>query len=583
MANISTPPKSSKARGAGLRLAILAGILIALNILGSRFNTSLDLTQERRFTLSKATKALLANMDDVAVVEVYLVADDLPAGFKRLQEAARERLRAFSERSATRIVYTFVDPFEGKTSPDERAAVYQDLARKGIEGVNLQMGGTPQEGYAEKLIFPWATVRYKGRETAVNLLEARQGFSPLAVLNYSEGQLEYKLANAIHRLSRAERPRVAYLAGHGEAFSIRTIDFLTTLAQRYRLDTFDLNEQPYIPTTYDAVVVGGPTIRFEDKEKFKLDQYVMYGGSVLWLVDGVRASLDSLKGNEAFLAQPAELNLDDQLFRYGARINADLIEDVDRNLPIPIVVGAMGGRPQIEPRPWTFFPVMDAGSQHPVVANIGGVAGRFVSSVDTIRNDGVTKTILLESGQYSRVAPAPLRVNLNSLKFRQRRELFNKPYRPAAVLLEGTFQSLFTDRLPPAFLKVLRDSIRRDFRPSTEKAGRMIVVGDGEIHQNEVSREVGVLELGFWEYDRPPQVYANKTFLLACLEFLTDPASPIEARAKQLSLRLLDGDRVEDERSKWQVINIALPLGLVVIFASAYIFFRRRRYATPQK
>lgn len=566
----------------GIRLAILAGILIAVNILASRFHAGLDLTRERRFTLSNATDQLLRNMDDVAVVEVYLVAEDLPAGFKRLAEAVRERLRAFSERSATRIVYQFIDPFEGRTTPDERGQVYQELAGKGIEGVNLQMGATPQEGYTEKIIFPWAIVRYKGREAAVNLLEARQGFSPLAVLNYSEGQLEYKLASTIHRLSRATPPAIAYLAGHGEAFSPKTIDFLRTAALRYRLDTFDITVNPWIPSTYDAVIVGAPTVRFEDKEKFKIDQYAMYGGSVLWLVDAVQASLDSLRGSEVFLANPSDLNLDDQLFRYGARINPDLIEDVDRNAPIPVVVGALGGRPQIEPRPWPFFPVLEEAEQHPIVANAGGVLGRFVSSVDTVGtgDDGIRKTILLESGQYSRVAPAPVRVNLNSLKFQQRRELFNKPYRAAAVLLEGKFKSLFINRLPPQFLQVLRDSVRREFKPVADKDGRMIVIADGDIHQNEISRDIGLLELGSWEYNG--QQYANKVFLMNCLEYLTDPASPLEARAKQLSLRLLDRDRVERERSTWQMVNLAVPLGLVIIFASGYIFFRKRRYASPQ-
>ena len=567
--------------GKAIRLAILAGILIAVNILASRFHYGLDLTRERRFTLSGATTELLRGMDDVAVVEVYLVADDLPAGFKRLADAARERLRAFSERSATRIIYQFVDPFEGKSTPDERAVVYSDLAGKGIEGMNLQVGGTPQEGYSEKIIFPWAIVRYKGREAAVNLLERRQGYSSLAVLNHSEGMLEYKLASTIHRLSKAAPASIAYLAGHGEAFSPKTLDFLITLSQRYRLDTFDITQNPYIPSTYDAVIVGGPTVRFDDKEKFKIDQYVMYGGNVLWLVDAVRASLDSLKGQEVFMANPSELNLDDQLFRYGARINADLIEDVDRNLPIPLVVGAVGGRAQVEPRPWPFFPVLEGPADgHPVVANLGGVAGLFVSSIDTIASEGVKKTILLESGQYSRVAPSPVRVNLNSVKFQQRRELFNKPYRPAAVLLEGNFQSLFTDRLPPSVLQVLRDSIRREFAPASKKPSRMIVVADGDVHQNSISRNLGVLELGLWEYNE--QQYANKIFLLNALEYLTDPVSPLEARSKQLTLRLLDRDRARKERTMWQAINLGVPLGLLLIFASAYIFFRKRRYESPQ-
>jgi len=573
----SSKPSAKTARpgrGAGLRLAILAGILIAVNLLATRFHAGLDLTRERRFTLSPTTAALLRGMTDDAVVDVYLTDEGLPAGFRRLHAATRERLESFRDRSGGRIIFRFVDPFEGKDLA-ERAQVFEKLARRGIEGLNVRDRGEGGES-SEKLVFPYAVVRYRGRETPVNLVEARQGFNPLQTLNYSEGLLEYKFAAAIHKLGQAAPPMVAYLAGHGERFGPQGLDFILSLRQRYTIDTIDLTNTLYIPPIYSAVIIGGPTERFADKEKFKLDQYLMGGGSILLMADAVQASLDSLKGSEVFMATPVDLNLDDQLFRYGLRLNADLIEDADRNLPIPVVVGYAGDRPQIEPRPWTFFPVAEAGSRHPIVANGGGVALRFASSIDTIAQPGITKTILLQSGQYSRVAPAPVRVNLNSMKFGQRRELFNRPYRATAVMVEGEFESLFNNRLPASLLQVLRDSVKRPFAARSTKPGRLVVVGDADVFASAVSPNLGLMELGFWEYDG--QQYANKTFLLNTLEYLTDPGAPLEARAKEQTLRLLDKNRIPQERSTWQIVNLAVPLGLLIVFAAAYVFWRKRRY-----
>ena len=563
--------KTAQNRQAGIRVILLLAVLVCINMLAARFHTGLDLTQEKRFTLSQPTKRLLRNMDEVATVDVLLEGKDFPAGFQRLRESVRERLQSFRDASGGKIVFSFRDPFAGK-SEQERGQVYSQLAAKGANGINIRQSG--DERYTEQIVFPYALVHYKGKDVPVNLLESHIGMAPLEVLNYSEALLEYKMATALAQLERPDKPRIAYIVGQGEPLGYTTYSALATLQGIYHVDTIDLNAGTHIPIVYDAAIICKPTAPFDDKAKFKLDQYVMHGGHLLMLLDAANASMDSLQG-EQFLATGIDLNLDDILFRWGVRVNPDLIEDLQSNR-IPVVVGQVGDQPQIEKHSWFYAPVFTPTSQHPIVRNMDAVMSMYASTIDTVANPEVHKTILLESSQYSRPTMTPARISLSMLRYPPRPELYNKGYRPAAVLLEGKFQSIFQDRLAPDFLRILRDSVHQPYKQVADSAGAIIVVSDGDIFLNGVSRKTGPQEMGYWEFDNLR--YANKSFVLNCLEYLTDRSGLLEARNKDVRLRLLDGGRAKTERNKWQIINIIIPLGLVLLFASAYIFFRKRRY-----
>lgn len=549
----------------------MAAILICVNMLAARFHYGLDLTKEKRFTLSPATKKLLRDMDDVAVITVYLKGS-FPAGFQRLSEATRERLQSFKEHAGGNVVYKYTDPFEGKNE-QEKLVVYQQLASKGIVPTNLQAKNS-DEGYSEKIIFPWALVQYKGREMPVRLLENNMGMNALQDLNYSESVLEYKFANAVNKLSTPGKKDIAYIMGHGETLGPNTFDLLSTLERYYRIDTIDLAGSLRIPKIYSAIIINKPTQPFDDKNKFKIDQYIMNGGRVLWLLDALHTPMDSLARSQQFMAMDYGLNLDDQLFKYGVRINSDLIEDM-QCLPIPITVEGSQPNADMEMRNWIYFPVFVPTSSHPIVKNMDAVFGRFVSSIDTIANPEVRKTILLQSSQYSRNTASPVRISLGMLRFPLKPEMFKKPFRPAAVLLEGKFRSIFENRMHPDFLRVLRDSLKQEFKPHADSAGSMVVIADGDMMENDFTSK-GPMEMGYWRFtgDR----FANKEFLLNCLEYLTDRSGLIEARSKDVRLRLLDAGRVKEEKAKWRVINLGIPIVLVFVFASCYLFFRKRRY-----
>ena len=574
MATNTAKKRKSQQTQAILRLVIMLAILVCINMLASRFHYGLDLTKEKRFTLSPATKKLLRNMKDVAVIDVYLDGKNFPAGFQRLKEATRERLQSLREYGGTKIVFRFSDPIEGKNQ-DEKVAIYTQMAERGMTPINLQVKDDEQD-YSERYVLPWAVVQYNGREMPVRLLENNSTMSSWDNLNYSEALLEYKFANAINKLTKPEKPEIAYIVGNGETIGIHTYDLLSTLPKQYKVDTVDLVNSLYIPNYYKAIIINKPTQPFDDRDKFKIDQYIMNGGKVLWALDMLYAPMDSLRTSQQFITTDYGLNLDDQLFKYGVRVNTDLIEDVQQCLPLPIMVDAGSGQPQMQLRPWIYFPLFIPSSSHPVVKNMDAVMGMFVNSIDTVANPEISKTILLESSKYSRTATSPTRVSLSMLKYPPNPEIFNNPNRPVAVLLEGKFKSVFQNRLHPSFLQVLRDSLKRDFKPEADSAGAMIVIADGDILENDFSQSMGPMEMGYWQYTKDR--FSNKAFVLNCLEYLTEDAGLLEARSKDLKLRLLDTARVKKERTTWQALNIGLPIALVLVFASCYLFFRKRKY-----
>ena len=437
------------------------------------------------------------------------------------------------------------------------------------------MGEGDEGDYSEKIVFPYALVNYKGKSAPVQLIENRSDANRIEALNYAESLLEYKFAGAISRLNRNVPYNIAYIMGHGEALGYQTWSMLRTLERQYKLDTFDMTASTHIPNYYDAVIINKPTDTFSDKEKFKIDQYVMNGGHIIWCVDMLRTYMDSLQRNSQFITTDYSLNLEDILFRYGVRINSDFIEDVQCEV-MPMISGTnSSGQPTFEYPPFIYLPFFTPSSKHPIVNNMDAVLGVFANSIDTIANPEIKKTILLASSKYSRTTPSPVRVNLSMMLHPPRPEDMNKPYQPVAVLMEGKFRSIFQNRLPASTMHML-DSIGQRYKYACDSPTSMIVISDGDIFVNNVSPSTGPMDMGFWKYSKT--MYANKNFMLNCLEYLTDHSGLLEARSKDHRLRLLDEGRVKAERKKWQAVNIGIPIALVLVFASCYLFFRKRRY-----
>ncbi len=560
--------KNKKQKQARIRIVIMAAILICVNILASYLHGGLDLTKEKRFTLSEPTVKLLKNMNEVAVIDVYLKGK-FPAELQRMQEAVRERLRSFKDLAGNRIIYRFIDPIEGKTEQEQKQIVH-DLYQKGIAYMPLNKKNEDEEGYSMKICFPYALVQYNGKEMPVQLLENPPGKTPAEKISFAEANLEYKFANAINTLSRHDDIRIGYIVGNGEPLGLQTLDMLTTIPRIYNLDTIDLKHILHIPIAYNTIIINQPDTAFTGPDKLKIDQYVMRGGHVLWVVNAVKASLDSLMRAPSFVATEYGLDLDDILFKYGVRVNNDLIEDM-QCIPLPRTYN--GGTPELHP--WIYFPKLNPTAEHPIVKNMDFIMSGFSNTIDTIRTPHIKKTVLLQSSKYSRNSRAPVRVSLSTMNYPLKNEMFNKPYLPVAVLLEGKFISAYKGLLAPQYLRVL-DSIKEPFKPVCDTENSMIVVSAGEIFSNGYTAKDGMLPMGYYQYTG--DFFANRDFMLNCLEYLSDHSGILEARSKEIKLRLLDNGRARDEKSTWQMVNVGVPIALVLVFASAYFFFRKRRY-----
>lgn len=562
-----------------MRLAILLVIVVLLNIISHSVYTRLDLTTEKRYTLAKATTNLLRDVDDVVYVQVYLEGK-FPAGFKRLRNATEEMLYEFANVSGGKVQYRFVDPTQGEYAQKEM--LYKSLYDKGLSPTNLQV--KENDGTSQQIIFPGLLMRYRGQEVPVNLLENRPGFAPDQALNISIELLEYKLANGIKKVSQRHSPRIGIVQGHDELDTLHLADIITTLGDlKYDVRTVNLPNTLSVAKRFETLIVAKPSKPFSEQDKFKLDQFVMNGGSILWLLDATDADMDSLKGQPFQMATTRDLNLDDQLFRYGVRFNNDLVQDIQSNV-IPIVVG-QGNPPQTQLLPWPYFPVLSSYSSdpndtrlpkpHTIVRNLDAIATQFISTIDTIKVPDVKKTPLLFSSKYSKAVLTPARIHFAILKEQPDPRNYTKSYLPVSWLLEGKFTSVFKNRLSAETIQTLTDSLG-GYKETSDYA-KMIVVGDGDVIANAIGNDGNPYILGYYPYSQ--QTFANKDFILNCIEYLTDDAQLIETRNKEIKLRMLDKVKVRDQKLMWQIINTAVPVLLIAFFGLVYNFIRRRKYA----
>ena len=410
----------------------------------------------------------------------------------------------------------------------------------------------------------------------VQLPENQIGYSPEQILNNSEILLEYKLSNAIQKLTQYRSPQVAFIQGNNELAAVQTADIRQSLSSlEYEVKDFDLHVSYYIPERIDVVVIAKPRTAFNEKDKYKIDQYIMHGGKVLWLLDGTNASMDSLRNRTGQFAISNELNLDDMLFKYGVRVNSDVVQDINLCNSIPLSVGQMGSAPQFQMFPWYYFPLLVSDNNHAIVRNLDPVASFFASSIDTVKRSAIKKTILLHTTENAKAQLAPTRVHFGILQSKPNPAYYNQPKLPVAVLLEGEFESVYKNRLSPEFLAASDTVANLKFAEKSARS-KMIVIADGDIIRNQVRDDSSAYPLGYYMYTK--QQFANNSFILNCIEYLIDDSGILETRNKEVKLRMLNSVKVQDEKLKWQLINIALPIALIIILGVAFGFYRRKKY-----
>jgi len=567
-----------------IRLIFAMVIILLINIISSFVFTRVDLTAEKRYSLSPATKKLLRNLHDVVFFKVYLEGD-LPPGFRRLSNETREMLdefRAFTDK----IQYEFVNP-SGNPDLKVRNDTYQLLVERGLQPTDLRVNKKGQS--SQLIIFPGTMVSYKGREIPVQLLMAQIGQDPDKVLNNSIQTLEYNLARAIQELIKPIKPRIAFIEGHGELTKLETVDIQNALSDFYDVDRVTINHKinsltirlkadsthDKLVDKYRAIIIAKPTKAFDEKDKFLIDQFIMRGGKVLWLIDPVFASMDSLQKYSATMGISNDVNLEDMLFNYGVRLNTNLVVDLYA-LSIPVTTGKVGNQPQIDFLPWYFFPILTPVLNHPIVNGLNAIKTEFISSLDTVETPNVKKTILLTTSTYSRTLNAPVYIDLEILKKQPEERLFSQGPQAVAVLLEGTFKSGFQFRIPPE----LAGNKDLGFLESSAKPTKMVVVTDGDIIKNQFHFQQGYpLPLGYDQWTR--QTFGNKDFILNVVNYLCDDSGLISVRSRELKLRLLDRTLISKQRLYWQLLNSILPILLIAGFGITKYLLRKKKYERP--
>ena len=545
-------------------------VVIFLTAVSTFLRIRIDLTEDKKFTLSEPTIKVLSGIRDDIFVQVYLEGE-MPIPFKRLKRSVREMLDEFRIVSGRKVDYEFINPAEDKDAR-ERESMFQTLDVKGLNPVNVQ-AGDEEGGSSQKIIFPGMIVNYDGTEVPVNFLKNNQSIPAEQNLLHSIEGLEYEMIQTIATVTSDTIFKVAFIEGQDEIPEIEVADITLNLAKFFTIDRGIIGGKIGILDNYAAVIIAGPEKEFTEKDKFVLDQYIMNGGKVIWLVEEVAVNSDSLVyGETAALYRP--LNIEDQLFRYGARVNPVVIQDIECML-IRLTLMSSGSRQQVVPAPWVYYPLLTPSKSHPVTRNLNKVKGEFTNYIDTVGLDpAITKQVLLSTSAFTRTLSPPFIISLKEAELTPAERDFNQSNLPVAVLLEGVFPSAFRNRITDNLVS------DKSFRVKTESIKtKMIIVADGDIIRNEV-RRVGTSEspypLGQDKYTG--QIFGNRDFLINCINYLVDYNGIMELRSRELKLRLLDKNRIKTERTKWQLINTAGPVLIVFLTGILYGFIRKNIY-----
>lgn len=554
-----------------IQLSLALVIIILVGYLSSLLSFRIDLTSEKRYTLNSTTTEILRTLEDDLYIQVYLDGE-MPTGFKKMRKSVKDMLDEFRVYSDRKIDYEFIDPSE---NPDQevRNDIFMELAKKGLNPTNIQVA-EKDGGTSQKILFPGLILNYSKSEMAVNLLRNNPALSAEQNLNHSIEGLEYELISSIKNISADTVHKIAFVEGHGELDEYRVADMTAELARFYTIDRGVIGGIPGILDDYSAIIIAKPEDRFPEKDKFVIDQYIMNGGKVLWLIDAVRVSWDSLVYSTSTAGIYHPINLEDQLFRYGVRINPLLVRDINSAL-IPVNIALAGDQPEFAPAPWYYFPLIIPPDNLPITRNINPVKLAFVNTLDTVGgNASIEKTFLLRTSKYSSTLSPPCLISLQEVQETPEEQDFSQSFLPVAVLLEGTFESLFKNRLITEYIP----SADFPFKPSSPPT-RMIVVADGDVIKNDVrvsGDRIIPLPLDQDRYTR--QFYGNKDFIFNCINYLIDESNLMELRSRELKLRLLDRSKINQYQVAIQLINTLLPVVFLVLFGLAIRLIRRRRF-----
>lgn len=550
------------------KIAFTILIVLVLNVAGQFAFKRFDLTADKRYTLSETSLDIISKIKEPLYIDVFLEGD-FPGEFKKLQTETQQLLEEFKAENPD-IIFQFVNPLEDE---EQRNATIQSFLERGLTPVNVTVNDKGQQ--TQEVVFPWAVATCGNRSVKVPLLKNMMGASTAEKVVSSVQHLEYAFANAINTVAKEKQKKVVIMNGNGELEDRYIADFIRSVKDNYYIGPFTLDSVAKSPNEtlkylkkYDLAVIAKPKEAFSDEEKQVLDQFIMNGGKTLWLIDQVNMEMDSLYNDTGTnLAFPKDLGLNDMFFKYGLRIRPDLIFDL-QNTPIALATGEQGSATQYKQYPWFYSPMIYPSSNNPIVSNLDGIKFEFASPIELLGND-IKKTVLLHSSQYSKLVGTPAEVSLSIVSSRpEPKEFAGKGNFPVAVLLEGQFHSMYENRVLP-----FKDTTFK----SSGKNNKMIVISDGDVIKNQLDKNFQPLELGYDKWTN--NLYANKEFMMNCVNYLLDDNGLINIRSKEVDLPLLDKQKVGANYTYSQVVTVAVPIVILLLFGVVFTILRKRKYA----
>ena len=557
-----------------IHTAIFLISLVLINWLSSYVYHRFDLTSEKRYSISDNTKKLLRNLDEEITIKVYLDGD-LNSSFYQLKKSVKDILEEFKAYDKHRkLTYEFINPSEVKNNK-ERNEYYAQLESRGLKPIVVH--DTDSEGeMIQKVMFPWAEFS-TARDTSflVNLLKNIPGYGGEENINASIESLEFELTDALRVITAKEIMKIAFIEGHGELPEQNVFDITNSFSRYYQIDRGALGSDASVLDGYKAIIIAGPQEKYSESDKFIIDQYVMKGGKVLWLVDGVsHINMDSLQIRSSAIALPKDINLNDILFRYGVRINANLVQDLQCAY-IPVNLAPIGEKANYKPAPWYYSPLLLTSPYHPITKNLTPVKAEFASSIDLVNNESkIQKTVILATSSSSNSMQAPIVVNVNMVNEKQVAENFVMPNQPVAVSLEGCFPSIFANRMVPKDIEYFSGNIIQESKPT-----KMVVCSSSSLIRNQtmgVGENMVAVPLGYDRYMN--QQFGNKDFILNAVNFLTDDEGWMNLRTRELKIRLLNKKQITTHKTFWKVVNVVGPLVVLMIFGVVFLVVRSRKY-----
>jgi ABC-2 type transport system permease protein len=545
-------------------------IILLVNWISQIIFFRIDLTSEKKYSLSKQTKTILKELKEPILIKIYLEGE-LPIAFKKLNNSIQDMLDEFQAYAGSNIQYKFINPYD-IIDRKERNKLFSSLVEKGLKPVNIN-AKDKDGGNIQKIIFPGAIINYIEKEISINILDNNPGLSAEENLNSSRENLEYKFINAIYQIKLKEKPAIAFIEGHDELDEYSVDDITQELSKYYKIDRVKINGINHILDPYKLIIIAKPKSRFPEKDKFVIDQYIMNGGKVIWLIEETDAEFDNLSENGSIIAQMRETNLEDQLFRYGIRINPFIVED-KQCLIIPVNNSLPGYNSNFVPAMWPYSPLLAGQQNHPVSRNLNLIKSEFANNIDTVgENKNIKHTVLLKTSSKSRCRQIPIQINLSEAINATPIQAYNKSNLIIAILSEGNFESVFNNRIIDNFI----DSSTKFI--SISKPTAMIFISDGDIIKNNIrfyNQKILIEPLGYDRYSN--QTFGNKEFLLNAVDYLINPSGLINLRSRVLKIRLLDKQKIQINKINIQLINTVFPSVVIIIIGLGWFFIRKRKY-----